>query len=165
MHARAIVLVAAIAAAGCTGGATSAPPTTTPTNAPSPSPAALAAGTFTSHGVAAQLDARGSGADVTGTLTVSDEGGRATVALECARTIGSDLVAIGGLVTDSTYVDYFPKDFRVAIILKRGSPVNAVWWVTLASDKPAATCEALLADVPASPDGLEPIEGSLQLAP
>jgi hypothetical protein len=134
--------------------------------APTPKAATLAVGNFTSHGVATQLDARGSGADVTGTMTVSDSGLRATVALECARTTEGSLILIGGLVTDSTFDDYFPQDRRVAVIFQRGDPVKAVWWVPLVADPPVATCQALVEDVIDLEEvsaGLEPIGGSVEL--
>lgn len=166
MRTKAIVLVAAIAiaAAGCSGTPASAPPATA---APSPSPAPLAFGTFTSHGVAAELDARGSGSSVTGTLTVSDEGGRATVTLECSRSTDNGLLIIAGLVMETTYTDYFPDRHRVAVIFKRGTPVQAVWWVSHPTDPPIATCQALVDDVDPieAARGVEPIGGSVQLAP
>jgi len=136
--------------------------------APTPEAATLAVGDFTSHGVATQLDARGSGADVTGTMTVSDSGLGATVALECARTTEGGLILIGGLVTDSTFDDNFPQDRRVAVIFQRGDPVKAVWWVPLAADPPVATCQALVEDVIDLEEvsaGLEPIGGSVELGP
>lgn len=167
MRTTAIVLVAAIAAAGCTGARASAPPPTVTATPASPSPVPLAFGTFTSHGVAAQLDASGAGASVTGTMSVSDAGGRATVTLECSRSSDSGLVIIGGLVTESTYEDYFPDGHRVAVIFKRGTPVQAVWWVSHPSDAPVATCQALVDDVDVveAAAGFEPIEGTVQLAP
>ena len=136
--------------------------------APTPQAATFAIGNFTSHGVATQLDARGSGADVTGTMTVSDSSLRATVALECARTTGGGLILIGGLVTDSTFDDYFPEDRRVAVIFQRGDPVKAVWWVPLVADPPVATCQALVEDVIDLEEvsaGLETIGGSVELGP
>jgi hypothetical protein len=157
---------------GC-GGAGSqptAPPSAAASLLPAPTPkaATLAVGNFTSHGVATELDARGSGADVTGTMTVSDSGLRATVALECARTAEGGLILIGGLVTDSTFDDNFPQDRRVAVIFQRGDPVKAVWWVALAADPPVATCQALVEDVIDLQEvsaGLEPIAGSVELGP
>lgn len=138
-----------------------------PTITPSPSPALLAVGTFTSHGVAAQLDARGAGDSVTGILTVSDSGLRATVDLECSRSTDG-LIIIGGLVSDSTFDDNFPEGHRVAVIFEPGSPVKAVWWVALIDEAPVATCQALVDDVikPAeAAPGLEPIEGTVELGP
>jgi len=155
---------------------TTAPSSTTapdPTAAASPTPAlslgpsGLAKGSFTSHGVAAQVDATGAGANVVGTMTVSDAGKNATVALECTRTTDAGLIEIGGLVTESTFDDGFPRDYRVAIVIQRGPPVKAVWQIALVSEAKAASCQALLDGIdPAAvtPD-LEPISGTVLLAP
>ena len=139
-----------------------------PTIAPSPSPTVLARGDFTSHGVAAQIDATGSGDDVAGTLTVSDSGQDATVDLECARTTDDGLLEIGGLVTESTFDDGFPKDRRVAVIFEPGSPVKAVWRIALVAEPVDPSCQALFEtmDKPGADDprpGLEPIEGTVEL--
>ena len=133
--------------------------------APSPTPAPLAVGDFISHGVTTRLDARGAGANVTGTMTVSDEGGRATVALECSRTTASGLTIIGGLVTDSTYSEFFVERTRVAIALLRGSPVKAFYHFP--EGPPPSTCPAFVDVVPdSSTNGfLEPINGTVELAP
>jgi hypothetical protein len=141
-----------------------------PTAAPSPSPALLARGNFAAHGVAAQLDARGAGANVTGTMTLSepDTGFRATVALECSRITEGGLIEIGGLVTQSTFDDGFPQGHRVAIVLQRGSPVKAVWWITSATEAPAASCQTLVEGTidPAEVSrDLEPITGNVELGP
>lgn len=170
--AAAVVLVAVIGYSlipgrGGIGGQPTAVPTVAPTAAtPSSSPAPLALGDFTSHGVTAQIDARGTGADVTGTMTLSADGDSATVAFECSRTeVG--LIMIGGLVTDSTFDDNFPQDRRVAIILEQGSPVKAVWWIALVAEAPVDTCQALveMIDPEEATAGLEPIVGTLQLRP
>jgi hypothetical protein len=139
-----------------------------PTIEPSPSPTLLARGDFTSHGVAAQIDATGSGDDVAGTLTVSDSGQDATVDLECARTTDDGLIEIGGLVTESTFDDGFPKDRRVAVIFEPGSPVKAVWRIALVAEPVDPSCQALFEtmDKPGADDprpGLEPIEGTVEL--
>ena len=64
-----------------------------PTIEPSPSPSLLARGNFTAHGIAAELDATGNGADVAGTMSLSESGkGSATVDLECARTTAEGLI-------------------------------------------------------------------------
>jgi hypothetical protein len=142
-----------------------------PTSSPSPSPSLLARGDFTSHGVTAQLDATGSGADVAGSMTLfeSDTGLRATVDLECARTTEGGLLEIGGLVTESTFDDGFPEGHRLAIILQRSSPVEAVWWIALVEEAPVSTCQELVAGLdPEDPEllaGLEPIEGNVELGP
>jgi hypothetical protein len=168
MRTSASILVAVIAFAGCSGSAASQAPNPGATAAPTVAP--LAVGEFTSHGVTAKLDARGTGDDVAGTLTVSDTGQSATVDLECSRTAEGGLLMIGGLVTDSTFTEYFPKDHRVAVILRAGSPVQAVWWVTLPGEPPVESCRALMDDILADAgneaiEGLEPIDGTVQLAP
>ena len=134
---------------------------------PSPSPALLAVGNFTSHGLTAQIDARGAGDSVTGILTVSESDLRATVDLECSRTTDG-LVIIGGLVSDSTFDDNFPEGHRVAVIFEPGPPVNAVWYIAHIDEAPVDTCQALVEDMiqpeEAAP-GLEPIEGSVEFGP
>ena len=139
-----------------------------PTLAPSPSAAVLARGDFTSHGVVAHIDATGSGANVDGTMTVSDSGQDATVDLECARTTDDGLIEIGGLVTESTFDDGFPQGRRVAIIFEPGSPVKAVWRIALVAEPVDPSCQALFEtmDKPGADDprpGLEPIEGTVDL--
>jgi len=139
-----------------------------PTIEPSPSPTVLARGDFTSHGVVAHIDATGSGDDVAGTMTVSDSGADATVDLECARTTNDGLIEIGGLVTESTFDDFFPQGRRVAVIFQPGSPVKAVWRVALVAEPVDPSCQALFEtmDTPGADDprlGLEPIEGTVEL--
>jgi hypothetical protein len=142
-----------------------------PTIAPSPSPTVLARGNFVSHGVTAELDATGSGANVAGSMALSesDTGNRATVDLECTRTTEGGLIEIGGLVTESTFGDGFPQGHRVAVIFQPGSPVKAVWWIALVEDAPVESCEALVADLdPEDPEllaGLEPISGTVEFGP
>lgn len=144
------------------------PPAQT-TSTPSPSPAPLAVGNFTSHGASIQLDASGDGAAVTGTMTVSDDGGSISVDLGCARTTDGGLVMIGGPVTDSTNA-LAPKDSRLAIVLQRGSPVKALFWFQH-DDPAAANCSAFLESIPDVGESgldtstLEPIAGTLQLRP
>ena len=159
MRASVIFFVGVVAFAGCAPAAS-----TLPSKAPVPTAAPLAVGEFTSHGVATTLDARGAGESVSGTMTMSDSGQNATVALECSRATDSGLLMIGGLVTASTFTEWFPKGHRVAIVLKRGSPVEAIWYVVLPGDKPIESCPVLLKDHLTEPlDGLEPIEGTVQL--
>jgi hypothetical protein len=150
-----------------------------PTIAPSPSPSLLARGNFTAHGIAAELDATGSSADVAGTMSLSESGkGSATVDLECARTTADGLIEIGGLITDSTFVandqDWhggFPEGQRVAIVFQPGSPVNAIWNVT-AADQGVASCAAMFENLDGSGDviapgapGLDPIQGTVEFGP
>jgi hypothetical protein len=150
-----------------------------PTVTPSPSPSLLARGNFTAHGITAELDATGGGADVAGTMSLSESGkGSATVDLECARTTADGLIEIGGLITDSTYdandQDWhggFPEGERVAIIFQPGSPVNAIWNVT-AADQGVASCAAMFENMDGSGDeilpgspGLDPIRGTVEFGP
>jgi hypothetical protein len=141
----------------------------------SPSPSLLARGSFSAHGIDAELDATGSGADVAGTMSLSDSTGRATVDLECARTTADGLIEIGGLVMDSTidpdsqdWHDGFPEGQRVAVIFEPGSQVKAIWWVTSASDG-VASCAELFEGIDGSEDqispgspGLDPVQGTVE---
>jgi hypothetical protein len=151
-----------------------------PTVAPSPSPSLLARGTFTAHGITVELEATGSGADVAGTMALSQSGSSnaATVDLECARTTAEGLIEIGGLLTESAWDpnaqdwnDGFPTGQRVAIIFEPGSPVKAIWNVT-AADQGVTSCAAMFdnmdgsgdAILPGSP-GLDPIQGTVEFGP
>jgi len=169
--AAAVVLLAGVAGCSQTAAPTIVPVATkvpVVTVAPSSAAAPLAKGKFTSHGVAAEIDATGTGAAVTGTLTVSDSGDHATVALECSRTTEGGLIEIGGLVTESTFTDGFPKDHRVAIVFQPGTPVVAVWWVALATEASAKSCRILVEEMirPEELTGdLEPIQGDVEFGP
>jgi hypothetical protein len=167
MRARAIFVAVALAAVGCAPAAITTP-SVPPASAPAPTAAPLAVGEFTSHGVSATLDARGAGADVTGTMTMSDAGSNASVDLECSHTTESGVLMIGGLVTESTFTEYFPEGHRVAIVFQPGSPVQAVWYVVLPGDAPLPSCQAvvdaLIEEGTELNDGLEPIEGTVELA-
>ena len=114
-----------------------------PTIAPSPSPALLARGTFTAQvggGYTVELDATGEASSVTGTMVVSNAAnGAYTVDLECTRTIDG-LLWIGGDVTESTNDDA-PAGTRAAIVLKPGSPVEAIF-VWQMDDPRSASCQA-----------------------
>ena len=146
---------------------------TEPTATPSPSPAPLAVGSFSSHGGRIQLEATGDGSNVTGSMTYTDVGGadvgRFTVDLACARTTVGGLIVIGGPVTESTNVDdSAPTGSNVAIVLQRGSPVRAFFWLEH-PDPHEASCPAFLDSVPDvgdpdfEPTALEPIEGTIEL--
>ena len=151
-----------------------------PTIAPSPSPSLLARGNFTAQGITAELDATGSGADVAGTMALSQSGTSnvATVDLECARTTAEGLIEIGGLLTESAWDpnaqdwnDGFPTGQRVAVIFEPGSPVKAIWNVTSA-DQGVTSCEAMFENLDASADeplpdspGLDPIRGTVEFGP
>ena len=145
-----------------------------PSPTPSPSPSPLAVGSFISHGGQIELDATGEGSNVTGSMTYTDvngaEIGHFAVDLACTRTTESGLIMIGGPTTDSTNVDdYAPVGSNVALVLERGSPVKAVIWFEYPD--PQASCPAFLESIPDGPDSafepaaLEPIDGTLELAP
>jgi hypothetical protein len=144
-----------------------------PTIAPSPSPALLARGTFTAQvggGYTVDLDATGGASSVTGSMIVSshETSGGFTVDIECTRTIDG-LLWIGGDVTESTNSDA-PAGTRAAIVLKRGSPVEAIF-VWQMNDPRSASCQAFFDDMIATggagdlPAGMKPIEGTLELGP
>ena len=151
-----------------------------PTIAPSPSPSLLARGTFTAQGITAELDATGSGADVAGTMALSQSGtsNSATVDLECARTTAEGLIEIGGVLTESTWDpnaqdwnDGFPTGQRVAVIFEPGPPVKAIWNVTSA-DQGVASCAAMFEDLDKSADEIlpgsmpgAPIQGTVEFGP
>ena len=145
-----------------------------PTVAPSPSPALLARGTFGLLGGEVELSATGGGDSVTGTMSVTHPDGDFTVDLKCTRTTEDGVILIGGDITDSAS-PHAPKGVREVIVIKRGSPVYA----TVDSEgreggdiRPAASCPALLQQVidtgtqtVIGPDGLGPIEGTVELGP
>ena len=82
-----------------------------------------------------ELDASGSGSNVTGSMTYTDRGeilrGAFTVDLVCTRTTDGGLILIGGPIIESTWRaadGYQPDGTRVAIVLQRGSPVKGTLW-------------------------------------
>jgi hypothetical protein len=144
-----------------------------PMVAPSPTSAMLARGTFTAQvggGYSVELDATGGASSVAGSMKVSSHGTNTgyTVALECSRTIDG-LLWIGGDVTQSTYSDA-PAGTRAAIVLKRGSPVEAIFAWQM-NDPRSTSCQAFFDDMIATAGagdiraGLKPIEGTLELGP
>ena len=112
--------------------------------------------------------------DVTGTMSVTHPDGDFTVDLKCARTTEDGLILIGGDITDSAS-PHAQKGAREVIVIKRGSPVYAI----VDSEgrdggdiRPAASCPALLQQVidtgtqtVIGPDGLGPIEGTVEFGP
>jgi hypothetical protein len=133
--------------------------------ASSGSPARLASGTFQfpPMDAAVALNATGEGSDVTGTMTVSNDEMSFTVDLECALTTDDGKILIGGDTTDSTFAET-PKGSRTAIVLKPGSPVDAVFaWQ--GTDARAPSCSAFLEDMGAMAVELAPIEGTVELGP
>jgi hypothetical protein len=132
----------------------------------SPSPAPLVSGTFQfpPWHAAVVLDATGGGSDVTGTMTVSNDEMSFTVDLECALKAEDGRILLGGDTTDSTF-DETPKGTRTAIVLKPGSPAQAIF-VWQGSDLARApSCMAFLEDMSPETTGLVPIEGTVELGP
>jgi hypothetical protein len=155
--------VLAVAVVGCQSSGNGG--TGQPTSAASPSAAQLASGTFRFPPMhaAVVLDATGEGPDVTGTMKVSAEKGSFTVDLECALTTEDGRILIGGDTTESTFAET-PKGTRSSIVLKPGSPVQAIFaWQ--GSDVPAPSCMAFLEDMSPETIGLVPIEGTVELRP
>ena len=146
-----------------------------PTVAPSPTSAALLArGTFKLYGADVDLNATGGGDSVTGTMTVSHEDGDFSVDLKCSRTTEDGVILIAGDITDSAS-PHARKGARELIVLKPGSPVYASFDSEGRAGgdvMPAASCPALLEQVidtgtqtVIGPNGLEPIDGTVELAP
>ena len=139
-----------------------------PAITPSPSPTLLASGTFGALGFSVVLDAAGGASSVTGSMIVTDGASNFTVDLECTRTTDAGLIWIGGDVTESANWSDAPKGTRAAIVLKRGTPVQAVF-VFQMEDPRSASCQAFFDDMIAGgvePVGaLEPIVGTVELGP
>jgi len=179
------ILAASVALAilaGCSGAAptpaptaTPAPtPTPTPTASPLPSPTLVARGTFNLYGAEVELNAMRFGDTVTGTMVVTHEDGDFSVDLQCTTTTEDGVILIAGDITESTS-PYAREGAREVIVLKPGSPVYA----SFDSEgrpggdvTPAASCEALLVQVidtgtqtVIGPNGLEPIEGTVEFGP
>ena len=126
----------------------------------------LARGTFIAKGINTTLDATGAGSNVSGSMRGSNGEGGFTVDLKCERTIDG-LRWIGGDVTESTSLQNAPVGTRTAIVLKPGSPVQAVF-VFQMSDPRSTSCLAFFDDMlKLGPivDGLDPIVGTVELAP
>ena len=145
------------------------------TLAPSPTSAALLArGTFTLYDAEVVLSATGGGDSVTGTMTVSHEDGDFSVELKCSRTTEDGVILLAGDITDSAS-PHARKGAREVLVLKPGSPVHASFDSEGRAGGdvlPAASCPALLQQVidtgtqtVTGPNGLEPIEGTLEFGP
>jgi hypothetical protein len=136
---------------------------------PAPSSALLARGSFVPfESGAVDLEATGEGSSVTGRMTVSEGRYSYTVDLQCARTTEDGLIMIGGYVIAS--VDWEPEGTLAAIVLQRGSPVQATIWSQKGGDTSRApSCLAYLdenlAEERTSEDDpfLYPIEGTVEL--
>jgi hypothetical protein len=133
---------------------------------PSPTPSLLAKGTFVmAGGFNTVIDAARSGSVVSGSLTASAGSDNFTVVLECAETV-QGVLWIAGDVTVSGYAAA-PKGTRAGIVLKPGSPVQAIF-VFQMNDPRAASCPAFLDGMQALEEvagALMPITGTVELQP
>jgi len=134
---------------------------------------ALASGSFTAHlgtwGETFDIEATGTGNDVSGTLGVSGPGGAFTVDLQCAQTADNGLLVISGAVTESTH-EIAPVSRFVAILFAAGTPVRTLLWIDDEAS-PADSCPAFLAKIVSDPEfmamtanDLRTVAGDLQLA-
>ena len=163
------VAAAALLLVGCSSQSpTAAAPSETPT------PGTLASGSFTadlgSWGQAFDIEATGTGDDVSGAMEVSSPVGPWSVDLQCSGTTDDGLLVIGGEVTESTH-EIAPEGVYAAILLAPGTPVRTLLWIEDESS-PADSCPAFLETMFSAPDFVEPtgehlvpIEGDLELAP
>jgi hypothetical protein len=107
---------------------------------PSPTPSLLAKGTFVmAGGFSTVIDATRSGSTASGSLSATTGTDSFTVDLECAETV-QGVLWIAGDVTTTGYTTA-PKGSRAGIVLKPGSPVQAIF-VFQENDPRAATCLA-----------------------
>lgn len=150
------------------------PPDPTPT--PIPTPDTLASGSFTAplgdFGEAFDIDATGTGDDVSGTMDVSTAESAYSVDLQCARTTDVGQLIIAGEVRESTS-EFIVEGVYVAIMLAPGTPAGTAWWAdVLPSDEvpsPADSCSGFLDTIFSDPElseigpFLRPIEGDLEL--
>ena len=94
----------------------------------------LARGNFAFGDAVVELEATARGSAVAGTMRVThtapDGVYRYTVDLQCARTTPDGLVIIGGYATEANDFGSVlaPVGSHAAIVLKRGSPVEATTW-------------------------------------
>lgn len=149
------------------------PPDPTPT--PIPTPDTLASGSFTAplgdFGEAFDIDATGTGDDVSGTMDVSTAESAYSVDLQCARTTDVGQLIIAGEVRESTS-EFIVEGVYVAIMLAPATPAGTAWWAdVLPSDEvpsPADSCSGFLDTIFSDPElseigpFLRPIEGDLE---
>ena len=137
-----------------------------PTTAPSPTPSLLARGTFVmAGGFSTVIDATRSGSTAFGSLSATTGTDSFTVDLQCAETV-QGVLWIAGDVTVSGYATA-PKGSRAGVVLKPGSPVQAIF-VFQQNDPRAATCLAFLDEMEGLGEvatALMPISGTVELHP
>ena len=152
-------------ALGCSSGAA---PTSAPAQTPSATLALLARGNFHVGGHLSdreiELDAAGSGPNVTGSMNTADGTETYDVDLECSLITESGLLMIGGSVINST-TEYAPEDTWAGIVLKPGSPAEGTIVLQLDDPKMPTCLEFLDQMIGFGEPPLEPIEGTVELGP
>ena len=162
-----LVLAVSIAtmAVGCSSGAA---PTAAPAQTPSPTLALLARGNFHLGGHLSdrqiELEAAGSGPNVTGSMHTADGTEIYDVDLECSKTTESGLLMVGGNVINST-TEYAPEDTWAGIVLKPGSPAEGTIVLQLDDPKMPTCLEFLDQMISFGEPPLEQIEGTVELGP
>ena len=172
----AAVAIIAVAILGVSyfSGTVGGPPDPTPT----PTPVTLASGSFTAplgeFGTAFDIEATGTGDDVSGTMEVSGPQGAYSVDLQCARTTDDGRLTIAGEVNESTS-EFIVDGVYVAMLLAPGTPIGTFWVAdVLPSDEvpaPAESCSGFLDTIFSDPEFpppgsiLRPVEGDLELNP
>jgi hypothetical protein len=163
------VIALTVLLVGCASEAPSSAPEST-----EPTPVTLASGSFTadlgSWGQAFDIQATGTGDDVSGTMEVSGGEGSWSVDLQCSRATDDGILVIGGEVSESTN-PIASEGAYAAILLAPGTPVRTLLWIDDDSS-PATSCPALLETMFSDPEfialtaeDLRPIEGDLVLGP
>jgi len=121
----------------------------TPTPTPLPAAVTLASGSFTAPLMASgtttiDIEAIGGGANVSGSMNVSDDDGQFSVDLQCSRWTEFYTLLIGGEVTDSTH-DGAVEDSRVVIAFHPRTVITTLLWFE--EPPPAPTCGAFLESI------------------
>jgi hypothetical protein len=172
--AAAAIIAVAILGVSYFSGTVGGPPDPTAT----PTVVTLASGSFTAplgdFGTAFDIEATGTGDDVSGSMEVSGPQGAYSVDLQCAQTTDDGRLMIGGEVNESTS-EFIVDGVYVAMMLAPGTPVGTFWWADVLPDdevpSPADSCpgflDTIFNDPEFPPDGshLRPITGDLELNP
>ena len=141
----------------------------------------LASGSFTAplddFGEEFDIEATGTGDDVSGTLDVTAADGAYSVDLQCARTTEEGRLVIGGKVSQSTS-EFIAEDVFVAMLLAPGTPIGALWAAdVLPTDEvpsPADSCSGFVDTLVSDSDSLfsnadasilRPVTGDLEINP
>jgi hypothetical protein len=146
-----------------------------PSPSPSPSPVLLARGNFVParDWGTVELEATRAGSDVSGSMTMTRGEGGFTADLQCSLATEDGFLIIGGYVTPESGSHLWPTDTLVALVLKRGAPVQGQIWIqnTLPLSR-ADNCADFLDEQMRSHRRfadedfwLDPIEGTVEFGP